>query len=678
MSDTAPSREDEKREQRRIADLESLSLEQRESLESLSEAIHDESWRIRKKAIELLLQHSERAFVVQKLAQIAAQSKDPTPRNTALEGLVACQDTSVDHLCGQTTSPNPARRLFIDTLGLIGERRAAKAVIGALGDEDENVQMAAAEALGKIGGPEAREALERALRADHLMVTVAALDSLWKLGQKIEVPRLFPLVENRGTRRPAIRALGLTGTPEAIPKILEALQDRARSTRQAALEACVVLQSLLASSDQQHLRRSVGKLSSEAIRRLAEESESRQPSVRRAVATVLSWTRDKTILENLLSAALDEETGEHALDALCAMAPTVVPELGRLAQSFSNKRRQALYELISRLPGADKGDVESLVDRAIGDLSSPDDDLKSGAMKVLAEMGSERCLKALFDLLTDKGLDPFTRHEAARAVGAVGTRHQEAVIASLKSLPSPPDANDLRPIITQIQSPELFPYLDSLLTSPSSADRREGVKSLTSYTEDPRAEKLAIKALSDSDGPVRAAAASTMSSFSSKQSAEALIEALFDPDPEVRSRAAGSLGHRRWRPAYDPLKEVVRKERDPLVLVSALEALGTLDPIDDERIFHRALEHENPEVVKAGLSILTPQNPGLKPLVLRRLNHEAWDVRLQAVRALSPFIHDPQVHSALEAFLEKETDGLVKKVAQESLASVKTPGEATP
>ena len=393
---------------------------------------------------------------------------------------------------------------------------------------------------------------------------------------------------------------------------------------------------------------------------------------------MLSWTRDKTILEDLLGASLDEETGEHALEALCAMAPTVVPELGRLAQSFSGKQRQALYELVSRLPGAHKGDVGSLVDRAVRDLSSPDEDLKSGALKVLAQMGNERCVKALFDLLSDEDLDPFTRHEAARAAGAVGTRHKEAVITALKDLPSPPNANDLRPIITQMKSPELFPYLVDLLASPSSSNRREAVKSLTSYTDASRAEALAIKALSDSNGSVRAAAASTVNSFTSAESAEALLGALSDPDPEVRSRAAGSLGDRRWSPAFEPLMEVVLQEKDPLVIVSALEALGSLDPIEDERVYIRALEHENPEVVKAGLSILGSQNPGLKPLVLKRLDHEAWDVRLQAVRALTPFIQDPQVQSALEELLEKETDGLVKKVAQESLEPNKDRGEANP
>jgi len=70
-------------------------------------------------------------------------------------------------------------------LGRIGDPQAVPALIKALGDRNENVRGAAAEALGKLGDPKAVPALTERLQDESEDVREAAQDAIQQIKTKL-------------------------------------------------------------------------------------------------------------------------------------------------------------------------------------------------------------------------------------------------------------------------------------------------------------------------------------------------------------------------------------------------------------------------------------------------------------------------------------------------------------
>jgi len=424
-------------EERKIRDLESIDLKNPESIKTLSRALHDSSWRVRKKAVSIFCRCPKAEDAVKTLLNIVEEDSDPAPRNSALEALAALGEKSVGPLCTKVAHKSPIRKLFIDTLGTIFEAgciniSSIEVLTDSLYDKDENVQMAAAEALGKTGKREAKRALEKHLGKGGLLVTVAGLDSLWKIGKRVNPEPVLKLTSLEPAAQPSvIRVMGLTGDPSVVEQLVSALKNPISGIRRAALIACKTAQDLLDGQGRAKMMRLICNMKRKEATLLVRELKNRNPQIRDGAATVLSWRRDKSLIKPLLAATLDNETGAGAMDALCYMAQVIIPELGNLSRKESPKNRISLYELTARLPGARKGDIEAMQKAALKDIRSPDEELALSALKVLAKLGDERCIAPILKELTKKNTGFFLKHEGARTLGIIGSRHRSATIMAV-------------------------------------------------------------------------------------------------------------------------------------------------------------------------------------------------------------------------------------------------------
>ena len=134
------------------------------------------------------------------------------------------------------------RKQLVEALGAVGTP-AVPLLIQALGDWDEDVCRAAAEALGAIGDPQAVPALIQALGDGWDDVRRAAAEALVKIGTPA-VPALIQALGHRysAVRRAAARALGELGDPQAVPALTERLQDESGDVRKAAQAAIQQIQ----------------------------------------------------------------------------------------------------------------------------------------------------------------------------------------------------------------------------------------------------------------------------------------------------------------------------------------------------------------------------------------------------------------------------------------------------
>ena len=132
------------------------------------------------------------------------------------------------------------RKQLVEALGAVGTP-AVPLLIQALGDWDEDVCRAAAEALGAIGDPQAIPALIQALGDDESWVRAAAARALGAIGDPQAVPALIKALGDWGdllsesVRFAAAWALGAIGDPQAVPALIQALGDSGWEDRKSVV-----------------------------------------------------------------------------------------------------------------------------------------------------------------------------------------------------------------------------------------------------------------------------------------------------------------------------------------------------------------------------------------------------------------------------------------------------------
>ena len=120
---------------------------------------------------------------------------------------------------------------------------AVPPLIAALNGSSKRVRQMAAETLGLIGDPRAAGPMAEALKDDFLWVRTNAAEALGRIEDRSAIPALVaalgdPMPE---VRRAAARALGVLGGSDAVPALLLAMKDADSSVRVAAAGALAAI-----------------------------------------------------------------------------------------------------------------------------------------------------------------------------------------------------------------------------------------------------------------------------------------------------------------------------------------------------------------------------------------------------------------------------------------------------
>ncbi len=144
-------------------------------------ANHDEARDVRRRAIEAVgsFDTDETSAIV----RAAYESEDSAMRQSAIYAMGRSSNSVwLPIALSETNAADPAIRYeAANACGLLGEESTIPQIAALIGDEDIEVQCAAAIALGNIGGPTAKRALRRALDVGEDALTEAAAEALENL-----------------------------------------------------------------------------------------------------------------------------------------------------------------------------------------------------------------------------------------------------------------------------------------------------------------------------------------------------------------------------------------------------------------------------------------------------------------------------------------------------------------
>jgi HEAT repeat protein len=179
----------------------------------------------------LLMLFGEKA--AERLLEALAEEEDRGRRGRLMKAVKSIGKPALNSLHHATKSPT--WYLVRNALNLIGDLVATDLLddaIEALGHRDERVRRAAARALGKLGGLRAEKQLGAALASSDPDTQLEILSALGTMKGDSAIPQIAELTKKRigrgddAVRIRAIETLGQTGSPAAIPPLVDLLRKK--------------------------------------------------------------------------------------------------------------------------------------------------------------------------------------------------------------------------------------------------------------------------------------------------------------------------------------------------------------------------------------------------------------------------------------------------------------------
>jgi HEAT repeat protein len=636
-----------------------------EAIGPLLVAVGDESWAVRRAAIEALALFPP-GDLLPALEAALRDDDDAGARNAAMEIYVRLGSAATAPLLALLSDRDEEVRLFATVmLGSLREPTAVGALVQVLSDPDVNVRHAAATSLGQIGSPEAVPRLVEALHAEPWL-QYSALHALGEIGDPRAAPSLLSLLDDEMLRAPALEALGRLAGRDVLPRIAPHLLDPDPALRNAAIRAVVEIEQRAAASGesldpevQAALRRE--ELVAHLIGMLADED----PRNRRTAAVTLGWLREGRATASLLELLGDAAVREFASHALVSIGFRERADWERaLAHADDAVRLGAVrclawiappdaIALVAPLIHDPAAEVRAEAAAAVGRLGDEDapmllfellgdesELIQESAMDALSRMSPARVLPLLVQALS--GEDPGARIRAAQTLGLL--RDPAALPALVAAARDERESLRAAALLAlgEIGGPSVLEVLRLGLADASSTVRQQAILALGRVRE-PESAPLVLPLLAEEDPRLRFAAVRALGQIGNPEAVGHLLPLLAEPRKELRFAAVEALGGIRAPSAVRPLMEVLR-DADRNLRRAAAESLGDIGD---------------------------PQAAGA---LLVALEDEHWSVRCAAAAALGR-IGSPKAVPALVARVD-DPDATVRRAAVGALGEIRDAGAA--
>lgn len=634
-------------------------LQSDEAVHLLVNALGDESWRVRKAALLLLVDYGRVDKLLPLLIDCLRDDDNAGMRNAAVETLERIGESVVEPLFHYINDDDhDLRKQVVDILGNIGDKRATPHLIKALSDSDENVKSAAAENLGKIGDDEAVKSLIAVLKSQDLLLCYSSLEALCKIGKKVPFKEIIPHLNNPLLKKASLDALGNSTDKNALPHLISGLEERSKSTREAALVSLVKLVEALGKAEavMAMIREKKGVLPEFVSSCLQSDNE----EVLLSAIKLMGWLQCDDFIPEMIGLALN--------DSLMPALRETIREVGRKGEkkiidyyaSSPDELKHIVCNFIGEI-GSSKG-----VDLLLEGVKSPIGHVRHSSASSLGKIGDERAIPFLVPLLKDDYVD--VQSAAVEALSLLARKYRENILALLKEG----------------------------INSGSAVFKKNASKVLAAMGREGDLE-LALTALRDEDAAVRKNAVDALARLGGEEALAHIILSLSDEDKDVRMSAAGHLGEMKNKEGFEPLASLLQDEdiwvksiaikgladiggkeaasyispflNDDvgLIVIAALKALGNLSLSEYGPAMMEKINSSDEEIVKTAIESLSFWKNGdfLKKLS-SMLDHESWDVRASAALVLGDRKSE-EIKALLEAKLISEDNTIVRDALKEAL-----------
>ncbi len=381
--------------------------------------------------------------------------------------------------------------------------------------------------------------------------------------------------------------------------------------------------------------------------------------VRRQAAYGLGETRSDRAISALTNVLDDDELAYFAIYALGQLgrdgvASAVQPLIRTLDHRVGYLRARAAGQL-----GLMK--ATEAVPRLYVILTDPYPMARGWAVDALGEMGDRSVISQLIEMLPSADQDMRLRIIRALHYLGAGNEAIEPLVLCLADGSTSVGGEAAR-TQADLGEPAVQPLLN--VAQHGSMIARAWALWALCLLRDPQAVDVALAALQDEDGEVRARGADVLGSIGDPRGFEPLVRAL--DDPEIRVRASATFALRSFgSQAFEPLRRVVL-QGDPGLRLRAASALGKLGDLRVFDFFLDGPDGRGSDSFPLGLTGLVRQNTPLQKRLYDALKSPHPKVRHSAVIGLG-YLREAWAWELIAAVLHDE-DADVRRSALSGLA----------
>lgn len=552
-------------EQQRVEQIDHLVALGASSVDDLLGLLGDPSWTVRRAAVGALASLGDDVAV-----PLCAWLREKRTSEAAIAAAVDALSASIgptvtSAVVALLVESDPA--VVADAAAILGRRRASSAVpdlTKLLAHTDDNVAVAAIEALGSIGGSAAVEALIRVVGGRQFFRTFPALQVMAKIDDARVVAPIAELLTDPMFRVEAARALGRTGSPLAVPLLATLLTG---GEQQDVLLVASALSDLLERATWTGAAARVGltiKSSISPASRFLQVLPAADPAERVAIARVLGKIGDSTTLPAVVALLDDPIVRAAATEAIEQISVLHTDALVEALERGTSATRIALLPVVRTSRAASC--VRGL-------LSDDEPEVRARACEALGRLGDTSAVPSLFAVLDDPS--PRVTHAATSALHSLGSAATPVLaLQALASTRTNRRRHALR-IIAYLGFREAFDAVRAAVEDPDSRISELAVGALAAL-DDPRVEGILRELARRPEEPLRGAVMRAAAHRGGDVMGDILVQGLADEAPWVRYYACQGLG-RVGRNSSSAALIARLADEVPHVRIAAIEALARLD-----------------------------------------------------------------------------------------------------
>ncbi len=650
----------------RVAELRQSGLA---TVNELIEELVEAPWAVRRAVVAALAEAEPAVMPV--LCRVLRRARDSEARIAGIvDALSATRNDIDDFVLDLSTDENVA--VVCDAAQILGRRESARALrrLSQLtGHVDDNVALAAVEALGRIGGREALDTLLALAETRNFFRTFPTIDVLGRSRDSRALPTLLKLAADPLYAAEAVRALGRLGEASAVPALVEQLAHAAGGV------VCAIALALVAIADalEQHFGTGV------AVERALSTSpriadlrghltlalERADPTEQLALSRTLAWIGEEATVPTLLGLLRGSPpVAQVASASLKKLGAVAEPQLIEALRSGTSEERRLLVPIL--------GGRLAARDSLVACLEDEDPTVRALSCDALAKTSDSSAAPAIFRLLADP--DARVGQAALAAIQSLGS--DETRRLALEAARSP-DARVRRAglrIVGYFGYPEGLPALAEATEAGDERVREAAIAGLP-FIDDPRALDLLLRAAQHESARTRTSAVRALGHATDDAHVRTrLREALRDADPWVRYYACQALGRLRDDSAIEEIAALLA-DASGQVRVAAVEALAHLRGARAFDVLSGVLGSADADLHRAALVALgISKRKEALPKLLGALSSADAATRLVGLSALSE-LGLPDALPAIAAATRDADEGV--RVAANGFLAVRSDPAAT-
>lgn len=560
-------------------------------------ALGDESWRVRKEAVDLILSVSPGESLVRELIALLTVQGNAGLKNSVVEVLQSIGEKILPLLTEYLHHEDAGVRKFIvDIMGGIGSAAILPELTILLADSDANVAAAAAESLGKIGDAAALPSLLKTLERDDLLIRYAILEALVQIGIPVPLEVITPLVGDPLLKRALFDCLGVIGDLASLPLLVDGLSDRARNARESALAALDMIRRRTV-ADQfmtavgERLRALAG---TDAVEYLTTMRESSDTKISTAAIAILGLVEDPRAVDVFIRGYRDENLQQTVLEAMRAMGGKIGPLLYSRYAAAEEEERCIITHIAGELDCAECRKI------AADGMHDPSPIVRALAAEAVGKSSMSDLIPEVVRLLADENAE--VKRRATGALVRLAAVAQERVAVSALQLAEENSADCRLLAVRLFGALGDIAQLTFLSKDEASQVRREAITTLGELRLPGSAGRIAM-ALTDEESDVRVAAAAALGWNGFEDETHSLHLALSDESPRVQVAAIKSLGRRRDVTAFAAVAALI-ESASGMVKIAAMQAVVQIDPVRAALLLQKAALDQDEEVARVAVNLI--------------------------------------------------------------------------